>query len=345
MEAINKTEAKKPKKPLKVKLEKSLIRDVLISEALIRPTGLLDPIIILKPVNNQVEDVLEQVRKRVLAGQRVLITTLTKKFSEELDIYFKQINIKSAYIHSDVETLDRLDILADLRRGRYDVLIGINLLREGLDLPEVSLVAIFDADKEGFLRSRTSLIQIIGRAARHSEGTVIMYADTVTRSMRLAMDETERRREIQIKYNLDNNITPISTVRQLKTIADDVREEVEKNENYGKPGARLTQSGFEMIDPFDEVKIMNNYKDGAGSKQLNRYGVNSNSVHGEMKISRNSNKGKQVYDSFEVLKNQKIVELEVLKLDQSELSERLQIAVDAMDFEMAAAIRDLLTKT
>jgi excinuclease UvrABC helicase subunit UvrB len=344
MEAINKTEAKKPKKPVKVKLEKSQKRDVLISEALIRPTGLLDPIIILKPVNNQVEDVLEQVRKRVLAGQRVLITTLTKKFSEELDIYFKQINIKSAYIHSDVETLDRLDILADLRRGRYDVLIGINLLREGLDLPEVSLVAIFDADKEGFLRSRTSLIQIIGRAARHSEGTVIMYADTVTRSMRMAMDETERRREIQIKYNKDNNITPITTVRQLKTIADDVREEVEKDENYGKAGAKLTQNGFEVIDPFDEVKIMNNYKDGAGSKQLNRYGVNSNSVHGEMKMSRNSSKGKQVYDSFEVLKNQKIVELESLKLDQSELSERLQIAVDAMDFEMAAAIRDLLTK-
>jgi excinuclease UvrABC helicase subunit UvrB len=345
MEAINKTEAKKPKKPLKIKLEKSTKRDVMISEALIRPTGLLDPIIILKPVNNQVEDVLEQVRKRVMSGQRVLITTLTKKFSEELDIYFKQINIKSAYIHSDVETLDRLDILADLRRGRYDVLIGINLLREGLDLPEVSLVAIFDADKEGFLRSRTSLIQIIGRAARHSEGTVIMYADTVTRSMRMAMDETERRREIQIKYNIDNNITPISTVRQLKTIADEVREEVEKDENYGKAGAKLTQNGFEVIDPFDEVKIMNNYKDGAGSKQLNRYGVNSNSVHGEMKMSRNSNKGKQVYDNFETLKNEKIVELSELKLNQSELSERLQIAVDAMDFEMAAAIRDLLTKT
>jgi excinuclease UvrABC helicase subunit UvrB len=345
MEAINKDAPKKPKKPLKVKLEKSTKRDVLISEALIRPTGLLDPIIILKPVNNQVEDVLEQVRKRVLAGQRVLITTLTKKFSEELDIYFKQINIKSAYIHSDVETLDRLDILADLRRGRYDVLIGINLLREGLDLPEVSLVAIFDADKEGFLRSRTSLIQIIGRAARHSEGAVIMYADTVTRSMRMAMEETERRREIQIKYNIDNNITPISTVRQLKTIADDVREEVEKSENYGKSGARLTERGFEVVDPFDEVKIMNNYKDGAGSKQLNRYGVNSNSVHGEIKMSRNSNKGKQVYDNFETLKNQKILELGELNLDQSELSERLQIAVDAMDFEMAAAIRDLLTKT
>lgn len=336
---------KSPKKPLKVKLEKSTKRDVLVSEALIRPTGLLDPLIILKPVNNQVEDVLEQVRKRVLAGQRVLITTLTKKFSEELDIYFKQINIKSAYIHSDVQTLDRLDILADLRRGRYDVLIGINLLREGLDLPEVSLVAIFDADKEGFLRSRTSLIQIIGRAARHSEGSVVMYADTVTRSMRLAIDETERRRELQIKYNLDNNIVPITTVRQLKTIADDVRDEIEKDEDYGKAGAILTQNGFEVFDPFSEVKIMNNYKDGAGSKQLNRYGVNSNSVHGEMKMSRNSSKGKQVYDNFETLKNEKIVELENLKLDQSELSERLQIAVDAMDFEMAAAIRDLLTKS
>jgi excinuclease UvrABC helicase subunit UvrB len=336
---------KKPKKPIKEVLLKSKIRDVLVTEALIRPTGLLDPIVLLKPVNNQVEDVLEQVRQRVKLGQRVLITTLTKKFSEELDIYFKQINVKSAYIHSDVETLDRLDILADLRRGKYDVLIGINLLREGLDLPEVSLVAIFDADKEGFLRSRTSLIQIIGRAARHSEGTVIMYADTITRSMRLAIDETQRRRDLQMEHNLKNGIVPVSTVRQLKTIADDVRQEVEKDESYGRAGAVLTQNGFEVFDPFADVKITNNFKDGAGSKQLNRYGINSNSVHGEMKMGKNSIKGKQVYDSFETLKNQKMIELIALNLNSSELSERLQIAVDAMDFEMAAALRDLLTKS
>jgi excinuclease ABC subunit B len=179
----------------------------------------LDPLIILKPVENQVEDVLEQVRQRIIKNQRVLITTLTKKFAEELDLYFKQINIKSAYIHSDVETLDRLDILSDLRRGRYDVLIGINLLREGLDLPEVSLVAIFDADKEGFLRSRSSLVQIVGRAARHSEGTVIMYGDKITDSMRNAIDETSRRRDLQIQYNLQlETCKLLPTMSEMKSI-------------------------------------------------------------------------------------------------------------------------------
>jgi len=177
-------------------------------EAVIRPTGLLDPVITLRPIENQVDDVLERIRQRVNNGQRVLITTLTKKFAEELDIYLKELNIKSAYIHSDVDTMERLDIIADLRRGEYDVLIGINLLREGLDLPEVSLVAIFDADKEGFLRSKTSLIQIIGRAARHENGEVIMYAKNITDSMKEAIKETEERREKQVLYNQKHGIIP-----------------------------------------------------------------------------------------------------------------------------------------
>jgi superfamily II DNA/RNA helicase len=355
------------KKKEKVILEKSLKRKIVVSEAIIRPTGLIDPIITLKPVENQVDDILEEVRQRILKDQRVLITTMTKKFAEELDIYFKQINIKSAYIHSDVETLDRLDILSDLRRGRYDVLIGINLLREGLDLPEVSLVAIFDADKEGFLRSKTSLIQIVGRAARHQEGTVIMYGDKITASMQFAIDETNRRRKLQMDYNTKNNIIPQSTTRSLKTIADDVREDIEKDENYGKAGVVLTNMGFQekgqhfgtdfvsglVNDPFDDFKIASSNKNGEGSHQLNRYGLskyaknakgagNSASVHGESKNSTKSNKGKQVYDSFETKKQENWEMLNNLMLSRTELSERLQIAIDAMDFEMAAAIRDLM---
>ncbi len=310
-----------------------------IAKAIIRPTGLLDPEIVLKPVKDQVDDVLEQVRQRVIAGQRVLITTLTKKFAEELDIYFKQINIKSAYIHSDVETLDRLDILADLRRGKYDVLIGINLLREGLDLPEVSLVAIFDADKEGFLRSKTSLVQIIGRAARHENGRVIMYANKVTDSMRHAIDETERRREIQIAYNQKHGIIPTSTKRELKSIADDIREDVEKDENYGKAGAQLTVNGFE------EMKIESRFGGGGeGRKNAGRIARQARSIHGNDQRQVSTRRGKQVYDDFEDKKRQYVNELQELTLSTTELKGRLQIAIDAMDFEMAAAIRDMLTE-
>jgi excinuclease UvrABC helicase subunit UvrB len=330
------------KKIIKPKLEFSTKRKVLISEAIIRPTGLLDPVIILKPVTNQVESVLEEVRIRIAKNQRVLITTLTKKFAEELDIYFKQINIKSAYIHSDVQTLDRLDILSDLRRGRYDVLIGINLLREGLDLPEVSLVAIFDADKEGFLRSRQSLIQTVGRAARHSEGTVIMYAEKITKSMRACIDETERRRDLQIAYNQEHGIKATSTTRNIKTIADDVREEIEKDEKYGKAGAMLTHEGFkEITDPFDDVKLESRHKDGRGSKQLNRYGVSA-SVHGDRPIPKSKTKGKQVYDDFDTKKMAIMQELQNQKLTKKDMKEKLEIAIGNMDFETAAAIRDLL---
>jgi len=307
---------------------------VLVSKAIIRPTGLIDPEIILKPVANQVDDVLEQVRQRVVKGQRVLITTLTKKFAEELDLYFKQINVKSAYIHSDVETLDRIDILSDLRRGKYDVLIGINLLREGLDLPEVSLVAIFDADKEGFLRSKTSLVQIVGRAARHFEGQVIMYGDTITESMKYAIEVTQNRRDIQIAYNLKHGITPKSTVRELKSIADDLREEVEKDEDFGKAGANYTPTGWEENSGKFNVEIESSYSTGKRGR--------NKSIHGSEKLEIQKTRGKQVYADFDQQKNTYLVELESQKLSQNDLRERLQIAVDAMNFEEAAAIRDLL---
>ena len=179
-----------------------------VVEQLIRPTGLTDPEVIVRPARHQVDDLLEEIRKRVAATERVLVTTLTKKMAEDLTDYLQEVGIRVRYIHSDIETIERVDIIRDLRRGEFDVLVGINLLREGLDLPEVSLVAILDADKEGYLRSERSLIQTIGRAARNVHGTVLMYADTVTASMRRAIDETNRRRAVQEEYNQRHGITP-----------------------------------------------------------------------------------------------------------------------------------------
>ncbi|MGB4773959.1 MAG: excinuclease ABC subunit UvrB [Daejeonella sp.] len=189
-------------------------------EQVIRPTGLLDPVIEIRPVINQVDDLLDEIDKTIKLGDRVLVTTLTKRMSEELSKYMDRLGIKVRYIHSEVKTLDRVEILRDLRLGVFDVLIGINLLREGLDLPEVSLVAILDADKEGFLRSERSLIQTIGRAARNDRGRVIMYADTITQSMRVTIDETNRRRDKQIAYNLQHGITPTTIGKSRNEIIE-----------------------------------------------------------------------------------------------------------------------------
>jgi excinuclease ABC subunit B len=189
-----------------------------IVEQVIRPTGLMDPKMIIRPISGQVEDLLSEIRKRADRGERVLVTTLTKKMAEDLTDYYTELGVRARYLHSGIDTLERIAILRDLRLGEFDVLIGVNLLREGLDLPEVSLVAIFDADKEGFLRSERSLIQTAGRAARNVNGEVILYADRITESIRKAMAETERRRTIQADYNAEMGITPETITSQIKDV-------------------------------------------------------------------------------------------------------------------------------
>ncbi len=203
-----------------------------VVEQIIRPTGLIDPEIILRPTKGQIDDLLGEINGRVARGERVLVTTLTKRMAEDLADYLAEAGIKVHYLHSEIQTLERVEILRDLRLGTYDVVVGINLLREGLDLPEVSLVAILDADKEGFLRSKNSLIQTIGRAARHINGQVILYADTVTDSMRLAMDETARRRQIQMQYNQQRGIIPTSIVKDIRDLTDRVRLVAEEKAEY-----------------------------------------------------------------------------------------------------------------
>ena len=203
-------------------------------EQIIRPTGLLDPEIEVIPTKNQIDDLIERINERISNNERTLITTLTIRMAEELTTYLKKINMKVAYLHSEIKTLERLKIIRDLRLGKYDVLVGINLLREGLDIPEVSLVAIMDADKQGFLRSERSLIQTIGRAARNSNGHVIMYADTISDSMKIAIEETERRRKIQQKYNEEHNITPKTIIKEIREIVSNTNEQEEKQIKMSK---------------------------------------------------------------------------------------------------------------
>jgi excinuclease ABC subunit B len=203
-----------------------------VVEQVIRPTGLIDPVVEVRPTKGQIDDLLKEIRMRTSQGQRALVTTLTKRMAEDLTEYLAELNIKVQYLHSDIQTIERVEILRDLRLGVYDVVVGINLLREGLDLPEVSLVAVLDADKEGFLRSGNALIQTIGRAARHIEGKAILYADRMTDSMRVAIDETNRRREIQTRYNLENNIEPQSIVKSIRDLTERVKILAESKESY-----------------------------------------------------------------------------------------------------------------
>jgi len=237
-----------------------------IVEQLIRPTGLLDPVIEVRPCQNQIDDLLDEIGKRILIKERVLVTTLTKRMAEELSKYLTRLDILCRYIHSDVDTLERVEILRDLRLGVFDVLIGVNLLREGLDLPEVSLVAILDADKEGFLRSARSLTQTAGRAARNLNSKVIFYADKVTESMRKTMEETDRRRKVQLKYNEENNITPTQIVKSTESIMGQTSVADSKNRT---PKAYVEKDTFDIAaDPV--IKYMTNDQLQKSLSQLRR---------------------------------------------------------------------------
>jgi excinuclease ABC subunit B len=222
-----------------------------VVQQVIRPTGLIDPAISVRPTKGQVDDLLHEVNLRAGRGERVLVTTLTKRMAEDLADYLKEMGVRTHYLHSEIETLERIEILRDLRLGIYDVVVGINLLREGLDLPEVSLVAILDADKEGFLRSEGSLIQTIGRAARHVDGQVIMYGDNMTRSMKAAIDETYRRRAIQIAHNEQHGIQPRGIVKEIKDLTDRVRAVAEEQSEYRAGGA--AKNGIIAEMPRDEL--------------------------------------------------------------------------------------------
>lgn len=225
-----------------------------VAEQIIRPTGLLDPIIEIRPIKGQIDDLYGEIQRTVQRGFRVLITTLTKRMAEDLTKYLKDLNVKATYMHSDIDTLERMKIIRELRLGEVDVLIGINLLREGLDIPEVALVAILDADKEGFLRSETSLIQTIGRAARNSESKVIMYADNITKSMDKSIKETERRRVIQMEYNEEHNITPTTVIKGIRDIieATKVSDEKENYEDEVKKAAKKDIPVEKLIEQYEE---------------------------------------------------------------------------------------------
>jgi excinuclease ABC subunit B len=236
--------------PGKYELEKT--RNTFV-EQVIRPTGLVDPKIIVKPIKGQIDDLVNEIKLRSEKNERVLVTTLTKKMSEDLTDYMLGLGLKVRYLHSEVDTLRRVELLRELRTGEYDVLIGINLLREGLNLPEVSLVAILDADKEGFLRSATSLIQVIGRAARNVSGEVHMYADNITKSMNFAIDETNRRREKQISYNLEHNIDPTPLRKKIADITDLIAKEIDDTEDLGASTKKVGISSGINLKPISSL--------------------------------------------------------------------------------------------
>ena len=237
-----------------------------VVEQIIRPTGLLDPVVEIRPVTGQIDDLYAEILKTTERGFRTLVTTLTKKMAEDLTKYLSELGIKTTYMHSDIKTIERMEIIRDLRLGKFDVLVGINLLREGLDIPEVALVAILDADKEGFLRSETSMIQTIGRAARNSESKVIMYADKITGSMDRAIKETNRRREIQMQYNEEHGIIP-------KTIIKDVRAVIEATKVAEEEADYIVDEAVELT-PKEKNKLIKQYteemKDAAKNLQFER---------------------------------------------------------------------------
>ena len=224
-----------------------------VVQQIIRPTGLLDPTIEVRPVMGQIDDLVGEINKRIEKNERVLVTTLTKKMSEDLSDYLEDLGLKVKYLHSDIKTLERTQIIRDLRLGKFDVLVGINLLREGLDIPEVSLVAILDADKEGFLRNERSLIQTIGRAARNANGSVIMYADTVTDSMRAAIDETKRRRTIQEAYNKEHGITPKTIIKPIQEAITAVKP---VEDEQADKGAEFTSKDFAALDKEAQAQMI-----------------------------------------------------------------------------------------
>jgi excinuclease ABC subunit B len=237
-----------------------------VVQQVIRPTGLLDPTVEVKPTEGQIDDLLQQIKERIDRSERILVTTLTKRMAEELADYLSEMGIRNTYLHSDIQTLDRIEILRDLRMGVYDVIVGINLLREGLDLPEVSLVAILDADKEGYLRSETSMVQTIGRAARHSNGHVIMYADRVTDSMKKAIDETNRRRTIQAEHNKQHGIEPTSIQKEVHDITEGIKAIAESRNRYNV--VRKEMSRTDMFKVVKDLEVQ--MKESAKSLQFEK---------------------------------------------------------------------------